>query len=255
MTSAAPPSFDAQLATIRSRAERALEVALQSDDAAAQRSAKAQLEELAPGVCRAEAEFAAAYAVRDGGFTTPEIEALRIVHDRERARTAEPFADSDLPGASVRDLTPGAVHLPDEPAPGPLPIDKIKRYHALHDEKVRLEAELGAVKKEKAELEQALVDAFGEAQTNSATVAGRPTFLRRQIVASKKSGVTTPELVKALRECGLDHLVTTDTVSASTLSGYVRDLDKADQELPPPLAAVVQPYEKYEIIIHSGRTK
>lgn len=170
------------------------------------------------------------------------------------AAVPEPEWGGDLPDVAVRDVTEPKLDLPDDPDPAAaLPTDKIVRYQALYDEKARLTAELAVVAREKAELEAELVEAFAEAQTDNTRVRGRTTYLHRTLHASKAAGVTTDQLCAALREAGLEHFIA-DNVSASTLSGYARDLDKADEPLPPPLAAVLTTYEKYEIRVRAGST-
>lgn len=171
--------------------------------------------------------------------------------------TAEPPADpfgGSLPGVAVRDLATPTVLGGAEPEQArSLPIAQILRIQDLTAEKNRLQAELDEVKRQRADLERELVEAFTEAQTNSTTVRGRTVYLQRTVVASKRPGVTTEQLVAALRAIGKEELITKDTVSAQTLSAFVREIDAADEELPPELAAVVAPFEKYEIRVNNGR--
>jgi hypothetical protein len=127
----------------------------------------------------------------------------------------------------------------------------IKTYARLRRQQAASEAEAGAIKTQADELEVKLIEAFSEEGLQNTKIEGQTIYLRRDLFAQRKPGVEAEELEAALVKAGLEHFIK-PTVSMQSLSAYLRDLDKAEEDLPDELAAVVQGFEKFSVRVTKG---
>ena len=209
-------------------------------------------------------------AVVQGGVSTPEAERRRLLTDAARqddpqgfidatvARFAAEIAAAEPPPPATDDAA--AAEAADAPADAPpdptIPIAKVRRYKELRALQNAGEAEAKAYKDEADQLERELVEAFADAGVQNVNVDGKTVYLHRSVYAQRKPGVTTDDVKQALRDAGVGELVT-ETVNSNTLSAYVRELTEDDDApgLPPAVAAVLEPGERFGVRIIAGGTK
>lgn len=129
---------------------------------------------------------------------------------------------------------------------------KVKLYRDLRAEQDRLGAESAGVKERADEIERELLAEYAEeGLQNVKTDDGATVFLRREVWAAREDGIETPDIIDALKASGLDHYVS-ETFNTRSLSSYLRDLEKNEEEMPLPLQGVVKPVEKYAIRIRKS---
>lgn len=123
---------------------------------------------------------------------------------------------------------------------------KVKLYRDLKAEAKRLGAEADGVKEEAAKLERELLEVFADEGVQNVKVDGSTVYLHRALWAQKEAGVTTEDVVEGLKEAGLHDFVA-EGFNTNTLSGYLRDLDRADEAMPPALVGKVKAAEVFSI--------
>jgi hypothetical protein len=121
----------------------------------------------------------------------------------------------------------------------------LARYASLKARRAALEAELKEVKRELEGLGLRIIDAMTTARLTRVTFDDHTYHIGSSTYGSPAHGM--PALIAALRESGLGDLVR-ETVSASTLGRYVRDLQEAGEPLPAPLEGEVAIYTKYRLL-------
>lgn len=141
-------------------------------------------------------------------------------------------------------------------------LEKAKTYAYLDAKKKDLENRLNAVKKELSELEASLLDEMAEegvpslkvkVKNDDGTESTRTVYQRRELWAGYADGYEKQDLCEALKQAGLDDMVT-ETFNTNTLSAYVREFndgDKDTEEIIKNLPENIQPYikvsEKYKV--------
>lgn len=126
----------------------------------------------------------------------------------------------------------------------------------------RLKLELAAleesVRDKKAEVEQSeehIRRMFASLGLKSATLAdGRTVHLRNELRVSKAGGVGKEDFHRILRENDLEDFVT-NTVSAATLKGYVRECRDSKQEIPEEVRKALNIHEEFRVnVLQKGAT-
>ena len=120
-------------------------------------------------------------------------------------------------------------------------------YAALTAERRKLESEVNAIKRDLADREAKLVEAFGEAGIqNIKTASGQTVYLNREIFA--RLAGDQEEAHAAFRQAGLGDLIK-EVINAQTLRAYVREMDEA---LPEGLRPYIDVTEVYRMRMRSN---
>ena len=120
-------------------------------------------------------------------------------------------------------------------------------YAALTAERRKLESEVNAIKRDLADREAKLVEAFGEAGIqNIKTASGQTVYLNREIFA--RLAGDQEEAHAAFRQAGLGDLIK-EVINAQTLRAYVREMDEA---LPEGLQPYIDVTEVYRMRMRSN---
>lgn len=125
-------------------------------------------------------------------------------------------------------------------------IEKLRDYVRLRRREAELKAQMESIKKEADDLQHELLEQFGQDGVSSMTVDGMTVYLHRQLWAGAVEGVPKDTVVEVLKSVGLGHFVT-ESFNVQTLSSYVRDLEREEEELPEELADVIAVREVYGI--------
>lgn len=138
--------------------------------------------------------------------------------------------------------------------------DLVRRYKDLRAAEKEADSERAAVKEEADKLEQQIVDMYSDAGVPSLSIDGKTVYLHRSTYAQRLPGLTSEDVMAALRASGHGDIVK-DTVNGQTLNALVRELCDGDEPkgLPEPLAEVLEMGERFAIRItdagRKGRTK
>ena len=125
--------------------------------------------------------------------------------------------------------------------------DMVADYAALTAERRRLESEVNAIKRDLADREAKLVEAFGEAGIqNIKTASGQTVYLNREIFA--RLAGDQEEAHAAFRQAGLGDLIK-EVINAQTLRAYVREMDEV---LPEGLQPYIDVTEVYRMRMRSN---
>ena len=120
-------------------------------------------------------------------------------------------------------------------------------YAALTAERRKLESEVNAIKRDLADREAKLVEAFAEAGIqNIKTASGQTVYLNREIFA--RLAGDQEEAHAAFRQAGLGDLIK-EVVNTQTLRAYVREMDEA---LPEGLRPYIDVTEIYRMRMRSN---
>jgi hypothetical protein len=120
-------------------------------------------------------------------------------------------------------------------------------YAALTAARRKLESEVNAIKRDLADREAKLVEAFGEAGIqNIKTASGQTVYLNREIFA--RLAGDQEEAHAAFRQAGLGDLIK-EVINAQTLRAYVREMDEA---LPEGLQPYIDVTEVYRMRMRSN---
>jgi hypothetical protein len=120
-------------------------------------------------------------------------------------------------------------------------------YAALTAARRKLEFEVNAIKRDLADREAKLVEAFGEAGIqNIKTASGQTVYLNREIFA--RLAGDQEEAHAAFRQAGLGDLIK-EVINAQTLRAYVREMDEA---LPEGLQPYIDVTEVYRMRMRSN---
>lgn len=104
-------------------------------------------------------------------------------------------------------------------------IEAARRVVALDNRKAELESELDEVKAERARLQEQLIDQMAEKGLQSLNADGRTVYIRREIWASAQD-------VSELSEFPATAAFVKPSVNGQTLSAYVRELPRDDEDNP-----------------------
>ena len=122
---------------------------------------------------------------------------------------------------------------------------RVKRFVELDGEIDRADAALKALKEERAQLVDQLLDGFADAGMTNVTIGNHTVYTTRQTWAGvdpeKKE-----EAKEALRAYGLDAFVK-EQVNSQQLSAWVRERREADEGIPPAIADVIRITEKWDV--------
>ncbi len=141
-------------------------------------------------------------------------------------------------------------------------------------ETIRLKEVEKQLKADKADLEgkkQAILDGFAEQGVGQIRIDGKTVYTHRQLWAGKADAldasgeplkekgkaikVDNDEYIDAIKAAGLEHMVK-ETVAASTLSSWVREIDQEDDDglpvLPPELVGMVKVTEKFDVRVRKA---
>lgn len=129
-------------------------------------------------------------------------------------------------------------------------VDQARRYAALVARKRELEAELRAIQDQLNEMEPALVEGFVEAGVQHLRVDGQTIYLQQEIWASPTDG-DYDALCDALVRAGLGDMVVR-RVHHQTLTAWVRELRKADEEIPEEVRPYLKVSETYRIRVRKA---
>ena len=120
-------------------------------------------------------------------------------------------------------------------------------YAALTAERRKLESEVNAIKRDLADREAKLVEAFGEAGIqNIKTASGQTVYLNREIFA--RLAGDQEEAHAAFRQAGLGDLIK-EVINAQPLRAYVREMAEA---LPEGLRPYIDVTEVYRMLMRSN---
>lgn len=127
-------------------------------------------------------------------------------------------------------------------------MDKLRRLAELKRLKSSKDGELKTIKEEIEKLEPQVLDMFAEEGVDGIKVTNgvRPTtlFPKRDVRAHALQG---PEgVVEACKAAGLEEFIH-PTVNMNTLSAYLRDLEKAGEDLPPEFEGKIVAFEKFSV--------
>ena len=125
-------------------------------------------------------------------------------------------------------------------------MDKVRTYVRLRRRQAELSSESDTIKEEADGIEQELLEEFATDGVQSMNVDGVTVYLNRQLWAGLEEGVSKSDAMEALRRAGLDHFIS-EAYNTSTLSGWLRDLEREDEQLPPELEGVIKSTERYSL--------
>jgi phosphoserine phosphatase len=118
-------------------------------------------------------------------------------------------------------------------------IERLKEFADLYLKHKKLDAECKALAKELEQMEQGLIEHLIDEGVNKVSLNGGITVaIANQVWPKYKPGKTREDLVKALKESGLECLVTTG-VNAQTFAALLREYER-DGNIPPAIAEVVE---------------
>jgi hypothetical protein len=131
----------------------------------------------------------------------------------------------------------------------------LAEFVALEKRRRDADDQIDEIKARVAVIEPLLLEEMGELGLTNANIDGLCVFQRTDRYVSKKSeadGVTTLMVVQALRDCGLDYMVSPNYASAS-LKSKVAEWIVGGIEVPPALAAVLNIGETLRLATRKSR--
>lgn len=123
--------------------------------------------------------------------------------------------------------------------------EQLRTFVTLEQQRLDLEIQIDAIKRETAELEAALLPQFEQDAIDRISIDGRTVYVERKLWAKAKDG-DKPSVCKALKRCRLGDYVE-ETFNTNSLSAYVRELDREGRPLPPSLATVLDVSEVFKL--------
>jgi hypothetical protein len=123
--------------------------------------------------------------------------------------------------------------------------EQLRTYVNLEQQRLDLEAQIDAIKKETAELEAALLPQFEQDAIDRISIDGRTVYVERKLWAKAKDG-DKPAVCKALKRSRLGDYVE-ETYNTNSLSAYIRELDREGKQLSPSLATVLDISEVFKL--------
>lgn len=132
-----------------------------------------------------------------------------------------------------------------------LDTSRAKRWVALREQKLRLEAELKRVKSDMSDLEADVLEDLADEGIQRFTIDGTTLYQRRLLKANRHPDAEMQDLVAALDTVGQGHLAS-QTVNANTLSAWVRELEDAGEELPDEVDDLIVVHEIFQLGARAG---
>ncbi len=131
-----------------------------------------------------------------------------------------------------------------------LNMTQVQEYAALVARKRELEAELRAIQDRLNEMEPGLVEQLIEAGVQHVRVGGQTVYLQQEIWASPADG-DYDALCDALERAGLGDMVVR-RVHHHTLTAWVRELRKAEEEIPEEVRPYLKISETYRLRVRKA---
>ena len=125
----------------------------------------------------------------------------------------------------------------DEPVPPTLQV-LLAEFVELENKRRELNDQLDIILERTKVIQPQLIDMFADTGIKNARVGKLTVFIKMNKWCSKKSEVSTEEVCKVLKECGLGYMVT-DGYNPSSLKAKMTEYDVAEVEPPASLAAVL----------------
>ena len=123
---------------------------------------------------------------------------------------------------------------------------------ALRDKKISLDEKLDRLKQEIDAIEERLIEAMTESDTQNFTHSGTQFSIRTATRASAKAGKKS-DLFYALRREGYGDMIT-ETVNANTLTAFVKEQREANEgKLPDWMDDLISVYDEKKISVRKGR--
>lgn len=130
-------------------------------------------------------------------------------------------------------------------------VEDVKQYIALSGRAKELGTKLDSVKEEIAQLQDKLLKDFEREGVANLTVDGRTVYLHRQLWARARPEVERHEITSALKRAGLGQFVS-ESFNMQTLSAWVRELEAAEEALPPELSDVLTTSEVWSLRVRKA---
>ena len=109
--------------------------------------------------------------------------------------------------------------------------DSLARFVALDHERREVEDRLDAIKKEQATLNERLLEEWADRGQKSANVDGLTVYIAHDFYCTKKSEISTEQIIAALRANGLEQCVQTG-YNATSLKAFVKESLTSESEIP-----------------------
>lgn len=128
--------------------------------------------------------------------------------------------------------------------------EELKHFIQLEQRRRQLEAEIGTIKAQSAELEASLLPQFEQAGMERVSIDGRTVYIERKLWAKPKEG-DKQAVCKALKRARLGDYVQ-ESYNSNSLSAYIRELDREGRSLSPGLAKVLEVSEVFKLRTRSS---
>ena len=125
--------------------------------------------------------------------------------------------------------------------------DDLKQLLGLRQLKEQHEDALKGINAEIDTITARVLDRWTDDGVDSMCVDGKTISMRRQVYARV---LDREHVAEALREAGLEHLLTPNT---NSLSAWLREKEEAQESLPPCLEGIVGTYERFSLSVRNGR--
>lgn len=125
-------------------------------------------------------------------------------------------------------------------------MEQVERYAKLENERADLKASLARIESDLKELKEPVLSYFQAHGIQNTKVHGRTLYVKRELWAGRAEGVTSAEAISALRAAGLDEYFG-ERIETQSLSAYLRELDREEQEMPLPLQGVIVANEVFKV--------
>ncbi len=112
--------------------------------------------------------------------------------------------------------------------------DPLGRFAQLEHERRELEDRLDAVKKEQAQLQEYILDDWANRGQKSANVDGLTIYVAQDFYCTKRSDVSTEQLIETLRQHGLERVIQVG-YNASSLKAFIKEQIADGSAIPEPL--------------------
>lgn len=127
----------------------------------------------------------------------------------------------------------------------PLNTEGLKKFTELDAKKAELEIELARIKKEMEAIAPAIMESMASEGVANIKINDRTVFTKLTIFAQISSKA---DAIKALKEAGMEDFIT-EGYNTNSISAFVRELTKNDEELPEAFGNAITAGEK--VTLHS----
>ena len=125
-----------------------------------------------------------------------------------------------------------------------------KEYLACANQKKDLEGQINTLKARMGFLEPQLTDYFALQGLQNLRLDGGQLVLTKDVVSNFIADDDHEEAFAAFREAGLGYLVK-EGINAQSLKGYVREVEKNDEEIPEGIRPFIHVYEMYRLRVRA----